>query len=624
MTPTRLAATLTAGALVLGGLTASGAVAAQTSRTPGGFAAAQTDDHTAQPTKKYATAVGFGGAVASVDADATNIGISVLRRGGNAVDAAVATAAALGVTEPYSAGVGGGGYFVYYSAKNHKVYTIDGRETAPATMPANAFINPATGKPYTFFPDLVTSGVSVGIPGTLATWDSALQSWGTLSLGKALKPAADLADHGFVIDQTFRNQTLDNKARFSAITPTAALYLPNGDAPAVGSVFKNKDLAKTYELLGKKGPSAFYTGALAKEIQTVVQTPPKAPGATLPVMPGHLTTADLAKYKVIKREPTKVSYDGLDVYGMAPSSSGGTTVGEALNILAPLKLSKQSTPQALHSYLEASALAFADRGKYVGDPAFVDVPQKELLSKGFGAERSCLIDPAHALTKPLPPGSPDGSYSGCPAGIAHEDKADTEGLSTTHLVAADKWGNIVSYTLTIEQTGGSGILVPGRGFLLNNELTDFTAVPDPADPNRIQPNKRPRSSMSPTIVLKNNKPFLALGSPGGSTIITTVLQTLTNRLDRGMTLPDAIAAPRASQRNTATVSAEPPFIDAYGTALKPYGHVLVPSGDALTSAAEIGAVAALEVLPHGGYLAAAEPKRRGGGAAGTVDQLWPS
>jgi gamma-glutamyltranspeptidase/glutathione hydrolase len=624
VTPKRLAATLTAGALVLAGLTASGASAARTGLTPRGAAAAQTGNHTPPTPAKYATAIGFGGAVASVDADATNIGVSVLRRGGNAVDAAVATAAALGVTEPYSAGIGGGGYFVYYSAKDKKVYTIDGRETAPATMPADAFLNPATGQPYTFFPDLVTSGVSVGIPGSLATWDSALHSWGTLSLGKALKPAADLADHGFMIDQTFRSQTLDNKARFSQLTPTANLYLPNGDAPVVGSTFKNKDLAKTYELIGQKGPSAFYTGPLAKEIEAVVKTPPKAPGATLPLMPGHLTTADLAKYKVIKREPTKVRYDGLDVYGMAPSSSGGTTVGEALNILAPLNLSKQSTPQALHSYLEASALSFADRGKYVGDPAFVNVPQKELLSKGFGAERSCLIDPAKASVKPLAPGSPDGSYSGCPAGVATKDRPDTEGLSTTHLVAADKWGNVVSYTLTIEQTGGSGILVPGRGFLLNNELTDFSAIPDPADPNRIQPNKRPRSSMSPTIVLKNGKPFLALGSPGGSTIITTVLQTLTNRLDRGMTLPDAIAAPRASQRNTATVTAEPPFIDAYGAALKPYGHTLVPAGDALTSAAEIGAVAALEFLPNGGYLAAAEPKRRGGGAAGTVNQLWPS
>jgi len=605
--PKSLTAALAAGALVLSGLSASTAVAG---------------NHT--PPAKTPTAIGFGGAVASVDANATAIGLSVLRRGGNAVDAAVATAAALGVTEPYSAGVGGGGYFVYYSAKDHKVYTIDGRETAPATMPNDAFIDPATGKPYNFFPELVTSGVSVGIPGTLATWDSALHSWGSLSLGRALQPAADLADRGFVVDQTFRNQTLDNKARFSAIVPTAKLYLPNGDAPVVGSLFKNKDLAKTYELLGRKGPSAFYTGPIANEIETVVKTPPKTAGTTLPVKPGYLTTADLAKYQVIKRDPTKVRYDGLDVYGMAPSSSGGTTVGEALNILAPQKLSTLSTPQALHTYLEASALAFADRGAYVGDPAYVNVPVKELLSPGFGAERSCLIDPAHASVKPLSAGSPDGSYQPCAAGVATAERPDTEGLSTTHLVTADKWGNVVSYTLTIEQTGGSGILVPGRGFLLNNELTDFSAVYNPADPNRIQPGKRPRSSMSPTIVLRDGKPFLALGSPGGSTIITTVLQTLTNRLDRGMTLPEAIAAPRASQRNTANVTAEPPFIDAYGKDLTPYGHVLVPSGDALTSAAEIGAVAALEFLPDGAFLAAAEPKRRGGGSAGTVHQLWPN
>ncbi|MEV0802269.1 gamma-glutamyltransferase [Kribbella sp. NPDC050281] len=602
----KLVASLSAGALVLSGLSASGAAASSP-----------------QPPAKHPTAIGFGGAVASVDAEATNAGLGVLRRGGNAVDAAVATAAALGVTEPYSAGVGGGGYFVFYNAKKHKVFTIDGRETAPATMPNDAFIDPATGQPYRFTPELVTSGVSVGIPGTLATWDSALRQWGSLSLGKALKPAADLADRGFVVDDTFRNQTLDNKARFSAIVPTAKLFLPGGDAPKVGSVFKNPELADTYRMLGKEGLPAFYGGPLASEIEAVVKTPPKAASATLPVMPGYLTTSDLSKYKTINREPTKVRYDGLDVYGMSPSSSGGTTVGEALNILQPLNLDKMDTPQALHTYLEASALAFADRAAYVGDPAYVDVPTKELLSRGFGAERSCAIDPEHAATKPVKAGSPDGQYSQCAKGVATTQRPDTEGLSTTHLVAADKWGNVVSYTLTIEQTGGSGITVPGRGFLLNNELTDFSAVYDEADPNRIQPGKRPRSSMSPTIVLRDGKPFLALGSPGGSTIITTVLQTLTNRLDRDMTLPEAIAAPRASQRNTATVTAEPPFIDAYDAALKPYGHTLVPSGDAFTSAAEIGAVAALEFLPGGGILAAAEPTRRGGGAAGTVKQLWP-
>jgi gamma-glutamyltranspeptidase/glutathione hydrolase len=610
--PKKLAASLTTGALVLTGLTAGGAPAQATA-----------ERHAPKPPAKNATAIGFGGAVASVDPEATNVGIGVLRRGGNAVDAAVATAAALGVTEPYSAGIGGGGYFVYYSAKNHKVYTIDGRETAPAAMPADAFLNPATGTPYPFFPDLVTSGVSVGVPGTLATWDSALKSWGSLSLKKALKPAGDLADRGFVVDETFRSQTLDNKARFSAVVPTAKLFLPGGDAPKVGSVFKNKELANTYDLIGRQGPSVFYRGPLSGEIAKVVKIPPKTPGTTLPVMPGHMTTADLAKYKVLKQDPTKVSYDGLDVYGMAPSSSGGTTVGEALNILAPKKLSTLNTPDALHNYLEASALSFADRGAYVGDPAYVDVPTKQLLSKGFGAERSCQINPTKAAAKPVPPGSPDGSYDACAPGLAKAEHPDTEGLSTTHLVASDRWGNVVSYTLTIEQTGGSGITVPGRGFLLNNELTDFSAVPDPADPNRIQPNKRPRSSMSPTIVLKHGKPFLALGSPGGSTIITTVLQTLTNRLDRGMTLPEAVAAPRASQRNTAAVTAEPAFIDAYEDQLTPYGHKLVLAGDALTSAAEIGAVAALEFLPGGGYLAAAEPKRRGGGSAATVHQLWP-
>ncbi|MFC0628349.1 gamma-glutamyltransferase [Kribbella deserti] len=601
-------ATLSAGALVVAGL------------SPGAAAVGGPP----QPAPKNPTAIGFGGAVSSVDPDATAVGLSVLRKGGNAVDAAVATAAALGVTEPYSAGIGGGGYFVYYDAKTRKVHTLDGRETAPAAMPSNAFINPATGQPYKFFPDLVTSGVSVGVPGTPATWDSALRRWGTLSLGRALAPAAKLAQDGFVVDQTFRNQTLDNKARFAAVVPTAQLFLPNGDAPVVGSTFRNKDLAKTYRLLGAKGLSAFYSGPLAQEMQNVVQNPPKTPGTTLPVMPGHLTTADLAAYKLLKQEPTKMSYRGLDVYGMAPSSSGGTTVGEALNILATKNLGKMTQTQALHHYLEASALAFADRAAYVGDPAFSNVPTKELLSKGFGAERACLIDPAKAATKPVKAGSPDGSYTPCAAGTIADKRPDVEGLSTTHLTTADRWGNVVAYTLTIEQTGGSGITVPGRGFLLNNELTDFTAVYDPADPNRIQPLKRPRSSMSPTIVLKDGKPYLALGSPGGSTIITTVLQTLVNRVDLGMTLPDALAAPRASQRNTANVTAEPDFIKQYDAGLKPLGHNLVLAGDALTSAAEIGAATAIEFLPHGGFLAAAEPKRRGGGAAGTVWQLWPN
>lgn len=565
-------------------------------------------------TEKVAVAEGWGGAVASVDADATAAGLKVLRSGGNAVDAAVATAAALGVTEPYSAGVGGGGYFVYYDARTRRVSTIDGRETAPKAMPHDAFIDPATGQPYPFTPELVTSGVSVGVPGTPATWERAVQRWGRRSLARNLQPAIDIAQRGFVVDATFRQQTLDNRVRFEAFPATAALYLPGGDAPAVGSVFRNRDLAATYRLMAKKGANAIYRGQVAKEIVAAVQNPPKSPTTTLPVPKGFMTLTDLASYRALDQKPTRVGYRGLEVYSMGPSSSGGTTVGEALNVLENYRLSKLDEGKALHYYLDASALAFADRNAYVGDPAFVDVPTKTLLSQRFADSRACLIPADTRLVTPTAPG--DLSGRGCATGKAAG--RNEQGRATTHLVTADRWGNVVSYTLTIEQTGGSGILLPGRGFILNNELTDFSAIWAADDPNRIEPGKRPRSSMSPTIVLRHGRPYLALGSPGGSTIITTVLQTLVNRVDLGMTLPKAVAAPRASLRNTTTVTAEQTFIDAYSSALTPYGYTLTPAGAPGTSAAEIGAVAALEFKRDGRVQAVAEPTRRGGGAAGVV------
>ncbi|WP_369745174.1 gamma-glutamyltransferase [Paenarthrobacter sp. AMU7] len=575
-------------------------------------------------TDKNATATGYGGAVSTVDPEASAAAIEVLKRGGNAADAAVAAAATLGVTEPYSAGIGGGGYFVFYDAKTKQVGTIDGRETAPAGMPNDAFIDPATKQPYKFTPDLVTSGVSVGVPGTPATWERALERWGTLDLGEALQPAIKVANRGFVVDETFRQQTLDNKVRFDAFTPTRDLFLPGGDAPAVGSVFQNHDLAATYRLLAKEGTDAFYGGPLAEEIAKTVQAPPKTAETKLPVPVGFMTTQDLANYKALDQDATKVEYRGYDVYGMAPSSSGGTTVGEALNILENYDLKGMKPADALHHYFEASSLAFADRGAYVGDPAFVNVPTGTLLNDVFAKERSCEIDPTAAAPKPVAPGNIETYDGACPAAVAPLAKeTDTENISTTNLTVADKWGNVVEYTLTIEQTGGSGIVVPGRGFLLNNELTDFSTVYDPKDPNRIEPNKRPRSSMSPTIILKDQKPFLALGSPGGSTIITTVLQTILNRVDLGMTVSDALAAPRAAPRNGATVSSEPAFIDAYGPALESLGHDLVPAGDAFTSAAEIGAATAIEFGKDGQMTAAAEPTRRGGGSALVVKPVKP-
>lgn len=559
----------------------------------------------APPLEKVPVAVGTGGAVSTVDADATRVGLEVLRKGGNAVDAAVAAAATLGVTEPFSAGIGGGGFFVYYDARSRRVHTIDGRETAPAAMRSDSFVENGTPIP---FDAAVTSGLSVGVPGTPATWEKALDRWGTISLPAALKGATQVARRGFVVDQTFADQTASNAGRFADFTSSAELYLPGGAPPAVGSTFRNRDLADTYDLIARRGVDALYTGRLARDIVTTVQQPPLTPGSTRVARPGLMELSDLASYRAPVRKPTRVSYRGLDVYGMAPPSSGGSTVGEALNILETVDLGELDDTQALHYFLEASALAFADRNRWVGDSDFIDVPLRALLSDAFAAERACLIDPAQALTKPVAPGAPDGSYAGCTAGTGAA--AGQEGLSTTHLTTSDRWGNVVAYTLTIESTGGNGIVVPNRGFLLNNELTDFnfTDTQGGNDPNLPGPGKRPRSSMSPTIVLSDGKPMLALGSPGGSTIITTVLQILINRLDLGMDLADAVAAPRATQRNTAAVQAEPGFPRP---GLEALGHVFA-------SNPEIGAATGIEFLRRGSVVAVAEPSRRGGGSAGVV------
>ncbi|PJE99596.1 gamma-glutamyltransferase [Streptomyces carminius] len=583
---------------------------------PSATAGTATDAGRRPPAVPVAT--GHGGAVASVNPYASRAGLEVLRAGGNAVDAAVATAAALGVVEPYSAGIGGGGYLVHYQARTGRVHTLDGRETAPAAMRPDAFLDPATGEPIPFG-EAVNSGLSVGVPGTPATWEVALERWGTVPLAAALRPATRIAERGFTVSPEFRAQTELNEDRFRDFTPTAELFLPGGEPPEVGSVFRNPDLAGTYRLLARKGTDALYEGPLAREITRTVQHPPVAPDADRTVRPGLMTAADLDRYRVLFQEPTKVDYRGVEVYSMAPSSSGGTTVGEALNILENFDLAGMDRAGALHHYLEASRLAYADRNRWVGDPAFSEVPTEELLSDRFAKERACLVDPDRALPGPVAPADPRAPGSGeCAAGPGGPEPY--EGPSTTHLVTADRWGNVVSYTLTIEQTGGSAITVPGRGFLLNNELTDFDFTPlsqEVDGPNLPGPGKRPRSSMAPTIVLDDGRPLLALGTPGGSTIITTVLQTLVNRLDLGMTLPEAVAAPRLSQRNTADTLAEPDFLDSAPerAALEALGHRFVLPPQAFTPAPEIGAVAALEVLGGGRYQAVAEPERRGGGSA---------
>jgi len=608
-------------ALVVATVPAGGAfgAAAPSGERARAFSAEDPDNSRLAPVKDP-VAIGRGGAVSSVDPEATAIGLRVLRRGGTAADAAVAVAAALGVTEPYSAGIGGGGFLLHYDASTGTVSTIDGRETAPMDMPRDAFIDPETGEPYPFSPDLVTSGVSVGVPGTALLWDKALRRWGSLSLDRALTPAARLAKRGFIVDRTFALQTDENAERFAAFEASRDLFLTDGAAPPVGSRFVNTDLARTYRKMGNKGVEWLYSGRLGRNVVRNVRNPRTVPDTDLPVPPGFMRRSDLRDYTAPNRRPTKVDYLGLDVYGMAPPSSGGSTVGESLNILERLPVSKRNPVTSLHLYLESTAAAFADRAANLGDSDFVNVPLRELLSDGFAGERACTIDVDEAAPKPVAEGSPDGDYSVCKrAQGARAPVADTEGMSTTHLSVVDRRGDVVSYTLTIEQTGGSGITVPRRGFLLNNELTDFSTVYEADDPNRIQPGKRPRSSMSPTIVMRDGEPWLAVGSPGGSTIITTVLQVLLNRLDLGMNLVEAVEAPRATQRNTGSVVAEQDFIDLYGGDLSEFGHAFVPPGDPGTSGSEIGAVAAIELRRNGTLVAVAEPDRRGGGDAAVVE-----
>jgi len=545
----------------------------------------------ARPTPtKQATAVGIGGAAASVDPVATKAAIDVLRRGGNAIDAAVAAAAVLGVVEPFSSGIGGGGFMVLYSARDGRVFTLDGRETAPAAFRPDSFIDPSTGQPISFA-EGVTSGLGVGVPGTPRLWEDALTRFGTIPLAEALAPSIGIARGGFEVDQTFHDQVVSNRDRFQDFTSTKALYLPHGDAPPVGSIFRNPDLAQTYQRLAGHGMDAFYRGPVADAIVATVQHPPLAPGATRTVRPGLMTAGDLAGYQAISRAPTDVQYRGYEVFGMGPPSSGGSTVGEALNILDGFDLGSLPRTQALYLMLEASKLAFADRNRFLGDPDFVNVPIQGLLSDAYAAQRRALIG-ATAIRVPVAPGDPG------PFNVPS---------STTHLTVSDRFGNVVSYTFTIEQIGGSGIVVPGHGFLLNNELTDFNFVPGTA--NSPAGGKRPRSSMSPTIVFKDGRPILALGSPGGASIITTVLQLLLERLDLGRTLPGAIATARLSQRNSATTQAEPAFL---GTAERAQLEAL---GESFSSTPEIGAATGIELLAGGLVLAAAEPVRRGGGSA---------
>jgi gamma-glutamyltranspeptidase/glutathione hydrolase len=588
--------------------------------------------------RRQAVATGTGGAVASMDVGASNAGIQVLKRGGNAVDAAVATASALGVTIPFVAGPGGGGFMVIYDARAHRVVTIDGRETCPAACTPKLFVNPSTGKPLDY-DNASDQPLSTGVPSMVATWAAAVRRYGRKTFASDLQPAIGVAQRGFRVNADFRQLTEAGLATLRAYPASRSLLLTKAGNPLpVGTLLRNPDLATTYRLLAQHGPSYLYDGPLGQAIVAAVSHPQLQPGNHLVTRPGIMTTADLSAYRAIVRQPTHVRYRGLDIYGMAPPSSGGSTIGEALNILSGWNLGAEPRATAMFHYLEASRLAYADRDAYVGDPGFVKVPLSGLLSPSYAATRRCLVH-ATALTSPLAPGHPFAPYRACAGAgagagahtatnpfaraesAALARSASPEQHHTNNIVTADRWGDIVAYTNTINFFGGSGQTVPGYGFLLNDELTDFDFTPPTkgaADPNLPAAGKRPRSSMGPVIALRAGRPQFTIGAAGGSTIPETILQTLIEHVDFGMPLSAALAAPRVSQTDSPTSEAEPAF---YNSALRrqlsrQFGETFsVATGPVLPLEHYPGDATAMQFLTGHRTQAIAEPVRLGGGSA---------
>jgi gamma-glutamyltranspeptidase / glutathione hydrolase len=563
---------------------------------------------------RVATAVGSGGAAATVVPLATEAALSTLEEGGNAIDATIAAAGVLGVVQPYSAGIGGGGFMVIRTAAG-ELATIDSREEAPSGYTADVWVGEdGTAIPFT---ERVVSGLGVGVPGTVAGWELALERFGSLPLGGLLQPGIELARYGFPIDETFASQTATeaNLAKFGTFTSTAELYLRDGTPPVAGDWLRNPDLADTYARIAAEGPTAFYSGDVAAAIVDAVRNPPVVEGSERVVRPSPMVVEDLADYEAVERDPIVSTFRDVEVVGMGLPSSAGLTNALALNMLETFDPGAPRE-EVLHRYLESLRLAWADRNAFMGDSDVIDVPEIGLQSEAYAALRAELIGP-EAATEQRTAGDPT-AFEDDAGGMAAAGQVDavTDG-STTHLTVADEVGNVVAYTFTIEQIGGSGIVVPGYGFLLNNELTDFDPVPP--HPNEPGPNKRPRSSMAPTIVLQDGEPLFAVGTPGGATIISTVLQIVVDVVENGAPLPAALAAPRVANFNPADLAgnAEAAFLDT------PEAAALRQRGHTFNEAAEIGAATGIAFGPDGQQTAVAEPTRRGAGSAGVVRPAAP-
>jgi gamma-glutamyltranspeptidase / glutathione hydrolase len=501
---------------------------------------------------------GTAGVVATESPAAARVGRAVLARGGNAIDAAAATVFALGVARPQSCGIGGGGFMVYRSPDG-KVRALDFRETAGAAMTATSLSGPGLHKTF-------TGHLTVGVPGTLAGMASALDRFGTISLADAVGPAAKLASDGFRVP-TSLSGAMARRAKDIALFPAAASqYLKNGAPYAPGDVLRQPDLAKSLRLIMDEGPGALYGGALAKAIVRDMRSPrPDTKD------PGLLTVKDFAAYKPLWRTALHTTYRGRDVYAAPPATSGGQTMIEMLNILEgyDLQAMGEGSAQAITAISEAQKIAWADRGAYLGDPAFVAQPIAQLVSKEYAAQRRAEIDLGKA--KSFAPGV----FAASALRSAGED-FNPHG-STTHVSVVDAKGGAVAVTCTIEQEFGSAVVAPGTGFLLNNELTDFSG---PGTANQPAPGKRPRSSINPTIVVQDKTPVLVAGAAGGSTIIMGPTLAVIDTIDFGMTLPQAVDAERFDDQGTNKLTIEDARISpSVLSQLTTTGYTLTRSGE---------------------------------------------
>ncbi|RTQ86734.1 gamma-glutamyltransferase [Lysinibacillus telephonicus] len=475
-----------------------------------------------------------GGMVSTSHGLATQIGAEVLERGGNAIDAAIAIQYALTVVEPMMSGIGGGGFMMVYDGNTKETTIINSRERAPAGATPDMFLD-EDGNPIPFN-ERVQHGTSVGVPGTLKGLELAHALWGSRSMEELIKPSITLAKNGFPVNDYLAQEIANSKDKLLR-TAAKNVFFKNNKPLEEGDLLVQKDLAKTLTLISEKGADAFYYGEIGNVLAKTVQQ-----------FGGSMTPEDLANYNPTIDEPIWGKYQGYDIASMPPPSSGGVFLLQMLGILDGFDLSQYDTSswEKYHLLAEAMHLAYADRAVYAGDPEFVNVPVNGLLNKDYLAERSKLIDLNKVNENPTAgdPWKYENSVANYDMTKQPDDKEYGE---TTHFTVADKYGNVVSYTTTIEQVFGSGIMVPGYGFMLNNELTDFDAIPGGA--NEVQPNKRPLSSMTPTIVFEDGKPVLTVGSPGGPTIITSVLQTIVNVIEYDMSLEDAIAEPRIYTNN---------------------------------------------------------------------------